>query len=71
MWEGEGGRAWRRRRWGMRDGSGRVGLTVSLLQEGDDVQLGEVRDQGSDEDSEGEEADVGSALTANVRLASA
>ena len=55
----------------MSDGSERVVLTVSLLQEGDEDQFGEVRDQGSAEDSEGEAADVGSALPANVRLASA
>uniref|UniRef100_A0A8C6UZC2 Small nuclear ribonucleoprotein 200 (U5) n=1 Tax=Neogobius melanostomus TaxID=47308 RepID=A0A8C6UZC2_9GOBI len=35
-------------------------------EEGDEDQFGEVRDEHSDEDSEGEEADVGSTLTANL-----
>lgn len=37
-----------------------------VLKEGDEDQFGEVRDEHSDEDSEGEEADVGCTLTANV-----
>jgi hypothetical protein len=36
-------------------------------EEGDEDQFGEVRDDGSDEESEGEEADLGCTLTANVR----
>lgn len=43
-------------------------IVFSYLQEGDEDQFGEVRDEHSDEDSEGEEADVGSTLTANVSL---
>lgn len=39
-----------------------------IFQEGDEDQFGEVRDEHSDEDSEGEEADVGCTLTANVSL---
>uniref|UniRef100_A0A665VBJ4 Helicase ATP-binding domain-containing protein n=1 Tax=Echeneis naucrates TaxID=173247 RepID=A0A665VBJ4_ECHNA len=39
-------------------------------EEGDEDQFGEVRDEHSDEDSEGEEADVGCTLSANVSLAS-
>uniref|UniRef100_A0A8C5I3M7 Small nuclear ribonucleoprotein 200 (U5) n=1 Tax=Gouania willdenowi TaxID=441366 RepID=A0A8C5I3M7_GOUWI len=35
-------------------------------EEGDEDQFGEVRDEHSDEDSEGEEADVGCTLTANL-----
>ncbi|KAG5281442.1 hypothetical protein AALO_G00072250 [Alosa alosa] len=35
-------------------------------EEGDEDQYGEVRDEGSDEDSEGEEAGVGCALSANL-----
>lgn len=37
-----------------------------VIQEGDEDQFGEVRDEHSDEDSEGEEAGVGCALSANV-----
>lgn len=37
-----------------------------IFKEGDEDQFGEVRDEHSDEDSEGEEADVGCTLTANV-----
>lgn len=36
------------------------------MKEGDEDQFGEVRDEHSDEDSEGEEADVGCTLSANV-----
>lgn len=38
----------------------------SAIKEGDEDQFGEVRDEHSDEDSEGEEADVGCTLSANV-----
>jgi len=37
-----------------------------FIQEGDEDPFGEVRDEHSDEDSEGEEAGVGCALSANV-----
>ena len=37
-----------------------------VIKEGDEDQFGEVRDEHSDEDSEGEEAGVGCALSANV-----
>lgn len=37
-----------------------------LYKEGDEDLFGEVRDKHSDEDSEGEEANVGGTLTANV-----
>uniref|UniRef100_A0A3B3T1P8 U5 small nuclear ribonucleoprotein 200 kDa helicase n=1 Tax=Paramormyrops kingsleyae TaxID=1676925 RepID=A0A3B3T1P8_9TELE len=38
-------------------------------EEGDEDQFGEVRDEGSDEDSEGVEADIGLTLTANLGAA--
>uniref|UniRef100_A0A667XIR0 U5 small nuclear ribonucleoprotein 200 kDa helicase n=1 Tax=Myripristis murdjan TaxID=586833 RepID=A0A667XIR0_9TELE len=38
----------------------------SAVKEGDEDQFGEVRDEHSDEDSEGEEADVGCTLSANL-----
>lgn len=41
------------------------------MKEGDEDQFGEVRDEHSDEDSEGEEADVGCALSANVSATTA
>lgn len=41
-----------------------------VVKEGDEDQFGEVRDEHSDEDSEGEEADVGCTLSANVSATS-
>ena len=43
-----------------------IDILLFHLKEGDEDQFGEVRDEHSDEDSEGEEADVGCTLTANV-----
>lgn len=44
---------------------------LPALKEGDEDQFGEVRDEHSDEDSEGEEAELGSTLQANVSATSA